>query len=81
MEASPIREYLNSLPRNERLYYFANPGNAGDALIAHATYQLFIQLGIDYCIVDAGAVGPTLVSRPSTYEPQKSLENGDSMYT
>jgi|SRR5271157_57100 len=52
MEPSPIKDYLSSLPRNERLYYFANPGNAGDALIALATYQLFNQLGMDYCIVN-----------------------------
>ena len=48
MAESPIRNYLNSLPRNEPLYFFANPGNAGDALIALATYRLFRELGIDY---------------------------------
>ena len=52
MKESPIKDYLSKLPRNERLYYFANPGNAGDALIALATYQLFYQLGIDYQIVN-----------------------------
>jgi len=52
MEELPIRQYLNSLPPNERVYYFGNPGNAGDALIASATYQLFHAAGIDYCNVD-----------------------------
>jgi exopolysaccharide biosynthesis predicted pyruvyltransferase EpsI len=52
MKESPIKDYLSSLPRNERLYYFANPGNAGDAMIALATYQLFHELGFDYCVVN-----------------------------
>ena len=52
MKESPIKDYLSKLPRNEPLYYFANPGSAGDALIALATYQLFYELGIDYHIVN-----------------------------
>jgi exopolysaccharide biosynthesis predicted pyruvyltransferase EpsI len=52
MKEAPIKDYLSALPRNERLYYFANPGNAGDAQIALAAYQLFRELGIEYCIVD-----------------------------
>jgi exopolysaccharide biosynthesis predicted pyruvyltransferase EpsI len=56
MNASPIKDFLASLPRNEPLVYFANPGNAGDAMIAHATFQLLRELGIHYSIAD--------VSRP-----------------
>jgi exopolysaccharide biosynthesis predicted pyruvyltransferase EpsI len=52
MENTPIREYLSSLPRSLELVYFANPGNAGDSLIALATYQLFKELDIRYCIVN-----------------------------
>jgi exopolysaccharide biosynthesis predicted pyruvyltransferase EpsI len=52
MEEKPIVQYLGSLPRDEKIYFFANPGGAGDALIALATYQLFNRLGIDYRIVD-----------------------------
>ena len=51
MVDTPIVQYLRSLPRNEKIYFFANPGSAGDSLIALATYQLFNRLGIDYCIV------------------------------
>jgi len=47
-----IDEYLESLPKNEIIYYYPNPGNAGDALIACATFKLFRKLGIKYRIVD-----------------------------
>jgi exopolysaccharide biosynthesis predicted pyruvyltransferase EpsI len=48
-----LRSQLKSLePRP--LYYKPNPGNGGDALIAHATYRLFEQEGIDYRIWRAG---------------------------
>ena len=36
-----LQEFLSALPKNERLYYKINPGNAGDALIATGAYQLF----------------------------------------
>ena len=32
--------------RGQRIVFCANPGNAGDSLIAHATYQLFAQYSI-----------------------------------
>jgi exopolysaccharide biosynthesis predicted pyruvyltransferase EpsI len=60
MEETPIVQYLRSLPRNEKIYFFANPGSAGDSLIALASYQLFSQVGIDYCIVNGSqAFKPT----------------------
>jgi exopolysaccharide biosynthesis predicted pyruvyltransferase EpsI len=44
-----VKEYLrDTIPRGERVYYYPNPGNAGDALIAQAAFQLFDDLGIDY---------------------------------
>ena len=36
-----IKDFLNSLPKDEQIYYKTNPGNAGDALIATGAYQLF----------------------------------------
>jgi exopolysaccharide biosynthesis predicted pyruvyltransferase EpsI len=60
MKETPIVQYLRSLPQGKKIYFFANPGSAGDSMIALSTYQLFRQLGIDYCIVDrAQAFDPT----------------------
>ena len=42
-----IVEYLKSLPQ-ETICYYPNPGNGGDSLIAHATYQLFGRHKIKY---------------------------------
>ncbi len=42
-----IISYLESFPK-ETVYYCPNPGNAGDALIASATYQLFDRCGVIY---------------------------------
>jgi len=42
-----IRDYLRSFT-NEQIIYWPNPGNAGDSLIAHGTYQLFRELGINF---------------------------------
>jgi exopolysaccharide biosynthesis predicted pyruvyltransferase EpsI len=36
---------------NQEVVYCANPGNAGDALIAHATFQLFEKLNIKLQII------------------------------
>lgn len=35
--------------------YLPNPGNAGDALIAHGTYEAFRRRAIDYTIIDLNA--------------------------
>lgn len=43
-----IRSYLNSAVGNNVVYFKPNPGNAGDSLIAYATYQLFDELGLRY---------------------------------
>lgn len=44
----------------ERVAYFPNPGNAGDSMIAAATYQLFEHYGLHYDVIhtpqDAGAL-------------------------
>jgi exopolysaccharide biosynthesis predicted pyruvyltransferase EpsI len=38
--------------RNKHIIYIPNPGNAGDALIAHGTFKLFDRIGMDYEIGD-----------------------------
>ncbi len=58
-----IAEYLRSLS-GDLLYYRPNPGNAGDSLIAHATFQMLAKLGLAYKVVrDSGfdARGKTVV--------------------
>lgn len=40
-----VSQYLNALTEQE-LYFIPPPGNAGDAVIALGTYQLFARLGI-----------------------------------
>ncbi len=41
-----IKEYLRNAVCTNDLYYYPNPGNAGDSLLAHATFELFRELGI-----------------------------------
>jgi exopolysaccharide biosynthesis predicted pyruvyltransferase EpsI len=43
---SELNYALRSL--NTRVVYIPNNGNAGDSFIAHATYQLFARVGLDY---------------------------------
>lgn len=44
---TPIEHFLLQF-RDEEIVYFPNPGNAGDSVIAAATYQLFDRLGLRY---------------------------------
>lgn len=37
---------------DKKFYYWSNPGNSGDALIAHSTYLLFDSLNLNYEIID-----------------------------
>lgn len=48
----PVRKFLASLPKNKPIYYRANPGNAGDALIASGAYKLFEQAGLDISLIE-----------------------------
>ncbi len=50
-KAVDIASYLKELSSEGPIHYLANPGNAGDAMIAHATYQMFERLGIDYRLI------------------------------
>jgi|UPI000382573A exopolysaccharide biosynthesis predicted pyruvyltransferase EpsI len=51
MTETNIYQYLNSLGQ-ETVYYFPNPGNGGDSLIAHATYQIFKKCHLNYQILN-----------------------------
>jgi len=53
-----IEEYLAALSRDETVYYFPNPGDAGDALIACATFQLFDKLKLKYVIIKRNSFVP-----------------------
>ena len=41
-----LESYLAGLAGQERVFFCPNPGNAGDSLIACATFQLFEKLGV-----------------------------------
>ena len=51
-----MRAYLRRLGEEGVIYFKPNPGNAGDAMIAHATYQLFNELGLDYRLIGSGSI-------------------------
>ena len=48
MEIIDINMFLAEQSGQAECYCYPNPGNAGDTLIAAATYQLFDALGIQY---------------------------------
>lgn len=52
MKNLSVVEYLSQLPEGEKIYYRANPGNAGDALIAAGAFILFRKLELDVEIID-----------------------------
>lgn len=54
-----IKLYLDSLKKNETVYFCPNPGNAGDSLLAHATYELFDEYNIKYQILKEQGFNPT----------------------
>jgi len=41
--------------RDKKVYYCANLGNAGDALIAYSAFQIFNETGIDYEKIDSNS--------------------------
>lgn len=47
-----VSEFLKSLPKDEPIYYRANPGNGGDALIASGAYKLFDQAGLNIKLIE-----------------------------
>jgi len=54
-----IDVYLQELARQGELVFCPNGGDAGDALIACATFQLFDQAGISYRLFNADHFDPT----------------------
>ncbi len=53
VEKINIREYLKQFA-SQHVIYKPNPGNAGDCVIASATYQLFDQCCVDYQVYRKG---------------------------
>ncbi|GAB4366821.1 MAG: hypothetical protein Kow00121_04530 [Elainellaceae cyanobacterium] len=45
-------DYFSRLPKDETLYYFPNPGNGGDSLIACATFQMLDKYKLKYCTIN-----------------------------
>lgn len=58
MISKTVANVLRDLPKSEKVYYRANPGNAGDALIATGTFHLFDDLGLNYEIIDDSRFDP-----------------------
>lgn len=52
MKLPSIYTYLKTLALDGPLVYCPNPGNAGDALIAQATFQAFQACGIQYKVIN-----------------------------
>jgi exopolysaccharide biosynthesis predicted pyruvyltransferase EpsI len=52
-----IGDYLSDL-QDETVYYKPNPGNAGDSLIAHSTFELFKKHRVNYCLPDWKTFNP-----------------------
>ena len=50
--------YLKELAEQGVLFFRPNPGNAGDSLIACATFQLFEEFGIPYRLFDDSSFDP-----------------------
>ncbi|MBI9020575.1 MAG: polysaccharide pyruvyl transferase family protein [Verrucomicrobia bacterium] len=53
-----MKTYLKALAGQGELVYCPNAGNAGDSLIAHATFQLFERLGIHFELYDEARFDP-----------------------
>ncbi|WOB43923.1 hypothetical protein HNI00_12785 [Thermoleptolyngbya oregonensis NK1-22] len=61
-----IKEYLNSLrDLNRPIYYYPNPGNGGDSIIAAATFQLLKECAVNYTIFPWQAIQNKLNTRSS----------------
>jgi exopolysaccharide biosynthesis predicted pyruvyltransferase EpsI len=59
---SELEEYLVNTLNGKKFVYLPDPGNAGDSFIAHATFQLFDRLGLDYEIGDELATYPDRIA-------------------
>ena len=52
MSEQDIKQYIGATFGRSTIYYFPNPGNAGDSLIACATFNLFKKMGVRYKIIN-----------------------------
>ncbi|WP_197076254.1 polysaccharide pyruvyl transferase family protein [Grimontia sp. AD028] len=48
---SNIKNILLNSCKNEKVFYFSNPGNAGDSIIALGTFDYFNHIGLDYELI------------------------------
>lgn len=53
-----IHEYLRELASDSDIVYCPNGGNAGDAMIASATYDLFAEMGVSFTLFDPERFDP-----------------------
>lgn len=53
-----IKKYLQTQVCHNDVYYYPNPGNAGDSLLAYATFDLFRKLGIQYRLINKKSFDP-----------------------
>lgn len=53
-----IKEYLRTIGSHHDVYYYPNPGNAGDSLLAFTTFELFHELGIHYHLINNKSFDP-----------------------
>jgi len=52
MKNKSVIDVLKNIDKNEIIYYCTNPGNAGDALIAAGTFQVFDELNLKIKFID-----------------------------
>ena len=52
MKKINILEYLSGLSRDKPVFFFPNPGNAGDALINSSACDIFCESGLRWAIVN-----------------------------
>ncbi|MDD2662757.1 MAG: polysaccharide pyruvyl transferase family protein [Dechloromonas sp.] len=55
MKQDIARVFLDWMPADRQFMYYPNPGNAGDALIAAATWQFFDRLGLQPLVATPSA--------------------------
>ncbi len=58
MQLPSIDAYLAAVTADRVAHYYPNPGNAGDALIAQATFQLFEKNHVNYQWIDHNSFVP-----------------------
>lgn len=52
MSEQDLKQYVEAMFGSSTIYYAPNPGNAGDSLIACATFDLFKKMGVRYKVIN-----------------------------